>query len=201
MRYGLELKDLQKKCDGCGCRFSVEHALKCKQGGLVVGRHNEVRDECGALAIQALSANRVRDEPKIVIGHDNERSQAPASANTHGTTSNPSPPTPTHHDGHFFDRGDLLVQGLWDKHTACVLDIRVTDTDQPSYRGSTPEQVIAAQERSKKSLYMERCHENRRHFSPYVCCVSGLLGKEAKEYNKRLAALLDKKWKYPYSVT
>ena len=201
MRYGLELKDLQKKCDGCGCRFSVEHALKCKQGGLVVGRHNEVRDECGALAIQALSANRVRDEPKIVIGHDNERSQAPASANTHGTTSNPSPPTPTHHDGHFFDRGDLLVQGLWDKHTACVLDIRVTDTDQPSYRGSTPEQVIAAQERSKKSLYMERCHENRRHFSPYVCCVSGLLGKEAKEYNKRLAALLAKKWKSPYSVT
>ena len=111
MRYGLQLQDLQKKCDGCGGRFSIEHALKCKQGGLVVGRHNEVRDECGALAVQAMSANRVRDEPKIVISHS-ENTSAPASANTHGTTPPPNPITPTHQDGHFFDRGDLLVHSL-----------------------------------------------------------------------------------------
>ena len=148
-----------------------------------------------------MSANRVRDEPKIVIGHDNDNDQAPTSTNTHGTTSTPSPTTPTQYEGHFFDHGDLLVQGLWDKNTACALDIRVMDTDQPSYRGSTPEQVIAAQERSKKALYIERCHENRRHFTPYVCYVSGILGKETKEYNKRLAALLAKKWQSPYPVT
>ena len=200
MRYGLQLQDLQKKCDGCGGRFSIEHALKCKQGGLVVGHHNEVRDECGALAVQAMSANRVRDEPKIVISHS-ENTSAPASANTHGTTPPPNPITPTHQDGHFFDRGDLLVRGLWEKNTACVLDIRVTDTDQPAYRGSTPEQVVAAQEKTKKKLYQARCFENRRHFVPYVCCVSGFLGKEAKAYNKRIAALLAEKWHSPYSVT
>ena len=43
--------------------------------------------------------------------------------------------------------------------------------------------------------------KKRRHFSPYVCCVSGLLGKEAKEYKKRLAALLTKNKKFPNSVT
>ena len=50
MRYGLELQGLQKKCDGCGVNFSVEHGLKCKKGGLVIGRHDEVKDELAALA-------------------------------------------------------------------------------------------------------------------------------------------------------
>ena len=93
------------------------------------------------------------------------------------------------------------MRGLWEKNKACVLDIRVTDTDQPAYRGSTPEQVVAAQEKTKKKLYQARCFENRRHFVPYVCCVSGFLGKEAKAYNKRIAALLAEKWHSPYSVT
>ena len=202
MRFGLKLQDLQKKCDGCGCRFTVEHALQCKQGGLVVGRHNEIRDEAGAIAIQALSPNRVRDEPKIVTSsHNSPGVGAPASAAVHGPSSTPPSPPFTHKDGHFFDRGDLLVRGLYDKSTECIIDVRVTDTDQPSYRGSTPEQVIAAQERGKKSQYAARCFENRRHFAPYVCCVSGLLGKEAKAYNKRIAALLAQKWNTPYSVT
>ena len=99
----------------------------------MVGRHDEVRDECGALAIQAMSANRVNDEPKIVIGHDNDRAQPFAFANTHGTASTPSPSTPPNHNSHFFDRGDLLVQGLWDKSTANILDIWVMDMEQSSY--------------------------------------------------------------------
>ena len=129
--------------------------------------------------------------PKIVISHS-ESTSAPASANTHGTSTPPNPTTPTHQDGHFFDHGDLIVRGPCDKYTACVLDIRVTHTDQPAYCGSTPEQVVATQERTKNNLYQARCFKNRRHFVPYVCCVSGFLGKEAKAYNKRIAALLRK---------
>ena len=72
------------------------------------------------------------------------------------------------------------------------LDICVTDTDQPAYRSFTPEQVVAAQERTKKDLYQARCFKNRSHFIPYICCVSGFLGKDAKAYNKRIAALLTK---------
>ena len=42
-RYGLGLVYLPPCCDGCGSKFSIEHALACKKGGLVVGRHSEVR--------------------------------------------------------------------------------------------------------------------------------------------------------------
>lgn len=69
MRYGLELLNMPKKCDGCGAKFSVEHALGCKKGGLVTVRHNEVRDELAYLATLATSSSRVRDEPLIQICH------------------------------------------------------------------------------------------------------------------------------------
>ena len=140
MGFGLKLPNLQKKCDGCGCRFTVKHALQCKQGGLVVGRYNEIRDEAGAIAIQVLSPNRVCDKPKIVTSSPNSPGVgAPASATVHGPSSTPESPPPTHKDGNFFDRGELLVRGLYDKITEFIIDVCVTDTDQPSYRGSAPE--------------------------------------------------------------
>ena len=93
------------------------------------------------------------------------------------------------------------MRGIWDKNTAYVFDIRVTDTDQPAYFGPNPEQVVTAQEKTNKNLHQERCFENRRRFVPYVFFVSDFLGKEAKAYNKRIATLLTKKWQSLYSVT
>ena len=66
-KYELELEDLLKCCDGCGAKFTIEHALVCKKGGLVVSLHNEVKAETGGIAIQALGNNRVRDKPKFII--------------------------------------------------------------------------------------------------------------------------------------
>eukprot|EP00978_Attheya_sp_CCMP212_P028602 scaffold99226_cov58-Attheya_sp.AAC.1 len=46
------------------------HALQCKIGGLVMMRHNEVKDELGYVAGIATSSNAIReDEPLINQGH------------------------------------------------------------------------------------------------------------------------------------
>ena len=37
-------------CDGCGDKFTFQHALECRKGGLVTQRHNEVKDALGDLA-------------------------------------------------------------------------------------------------------------------------------------------------------
>ena len=193
MRYGIGLDDLPKVYDGCGAKFSVEHALSCKKGGLVVGRHNEIRDELAYLATLATSSNRVRNEPYINIGHNTEGNGVPAHANVN--TSRANPPT-----GKDFERGDVLVHGLFDRNTSCIIDVRVTDTDQPSYLSTTPSKVLKSQERSKKKKYLEACLEQRRHFAPYVVDTYGLLGDEAKSLNKRLGSKLAEKWKSPYSA-
>ena len=50
-------------------------------------------------------------------------------------------------------------------------------------------------------MYLEVCFQQRRHFSPFVASVDGLLGVEAMAILKRLDNLLATKWKQPYSKT
>ncbi len=44
MRYGERPSNFPTHCDGCDAHFTLQHALACKKGGLVIFRHNEVRD-------------------------------------------------------------------------------------------------------------------------------------------------------------
>eukprot|EP00978_Attheya_sp_CCMP212_P020225 scaffold57622_cov65-Attheya_sp.AAC.2 len=123
-------------------KFSVGHALQCKTGGLVIMRHNEVKDELGYLAGIATSSNAVRDEPLINQGH---AATGGAAANANA---NPQPndqqATP---EGL---RGDLLVRGVWSKQTSCIIDVRICDTDSNSYLSSTPEKVLRKQELKRR---------------------------------------------------
>ena len=42
---------MPQTCDNCGGDFSVEHALSCRFGGVVVCIHNEVQDAIGDFAL------------------------------------------------------------------------------------------------------------------------------------------------------
>ena len=47
IRYHRPLIKAPANCDGCGEAFSLTHALDCRKGGLVIQRHNEIRDAIG----------------------------------------------------------------------------------------------------------------------------------------------------------
>ncbi|KAL7503120.1 hypothetical protein ACHAXN_000965, partial [Cyclotella atomus] len=65
LRYNLAPLSMPSKCDGCGEKMTVEHALSCKVGGLVHIRHDDVAEEFGHLCELAFSKGRVTHEPRI----------------------------------------------------------------------------------------------------------------------------------------
>eukprot|EP00957_Ditylum_brightwellii_P027239 2059688-Ditylum_brightwellii.AAC.1 len=70
LRYMSKPQDLPTHCDGCGKKFSLQHALDCKTGGLIIARHDELRDELGVIGTQAFSQTAIRDGPYINPGRD-----------------------------------------------------------------------------------------------------------------------------------
>ena len=50
-------------------------------------------------------------------------------------------------------------------------------------------------------MYLEAYLQQRRHFSPYLASVDGLLGVEATVTLKMLASRMATKWKQSYSKT
>ena len=187
MRYGWRPTGLCSHCDGCGAGFTVEHALSCKKGGLVCIRHDDVRDEAGALATMALTHSKVTYEPTIFYGRGVTAGQP---NNTQQTGSNVAGDEA---------RGDVMVHGLWKPGADCILDIRVTDTDARSYHNISSAKVLERAAKVKKDKYLEACLQKRRSFMPIVYSVDGMACKEAKAYEKRLASLLATKWDRRYS--
>jgi hypothetical protein len=93
--------------------------------------------------------------------------------------------TPTAEDK---DHGDVLIHGLWERGTDCILDVRVGDTDAPTYQMKDPSKVLEAAKCLKKKKYFQPCLNQRRQFTPFIVSVDSLIGKEAKSVLKVLAA-------------
>ena len=68
IRFGMDRLHLQSQCDDCNQRFSVEHAMNCKKGGLITIRHDVIKDEWHQLCAQALTPSVVSDEPLVYSG-------------------------------------------------------------------------------------------------------------------------------------
>jgi hypothetical protein len=192
LRYGPCPPDLPIQCDGCQQKFSVRHALECKRGGLVISRHNEIRDKLSDLASKAFFSSTVRDEPRIHTSH------AAEPRSNHGKPVSPVVKR-LFQNNRTEDRGDILVRGLWACGTDCIIDVRIMDVDSKTQRYKDPHKVLEAHEREKKKKCLEACLEQRRHFSPFLASTDGLLGKESRTLLKKLSALLAEKWEKPYS--
>ena len=186
LRYGLEPEHLPANCSGCSAQNSVQHALECKVGGLVVQRHNEVAGEWHSLCAQAFTKSAVSDEPLI-----------PSSQNRSAQRDGPNGSTTTVQAE---TRGDVAVRGFWKRGTTAIFDIQVSDTDAKSYREREPLKVLDSQEKRKKDKHLHRCLNANRQFTPLVFSVDGMRGTETSAACQRLAALLATKWGRPYSV-
>ena len=166
--------------------------MKCKVGGLVVQRHDEVVQQLGQLCVQALKKSAVHAEPLISHWQPTRKSTKTQKPNS-TTPSKKDDNTPTE------ERGDLLVRGLWRPSSDCIIDVRLTDTDQKTYLPDTPYIVLEKQEQEKKKKYSKDCQKQRKSFTPFVVSIDGMFGKEAQALLKNLAFIMANKWDLTYS--
>jgi len=61
--------------------------------------------------------------------------------------------------------GDLRARGVWQPQVNAVFDVRVVDTDAPSYRFQSPEAVLHSAKVEKKK-YSATCLVHRTSFTP-----------------------------------
>jgi hypothetical protein len=164
--YRITPKDLPEICDGCGKQHSLQHALQCKTGSLILGHHNNAHDDLGHISTQAYLLSSIRNNPKIKSSWE-DKSERECCGDT---TTKDDKDTGHIHWKRDKDKdpglyGDLMIWHLWKRQTDCILDIRITDTDAKSYISRSMESVLAAQEKEKKDKYLQACLEQRRHFS------------------------------------
>ena len=88
IRYQRQPSCIPITCDGCSANFTLQRALDCKTGGLVIQRHNKVRDCLGDMAAQVWS--QVVREPIV--------KEAESKADGPGL------------------RADLGIRGVWTPH-------------------------------------------------------------------------------------
>jgi len=178
VRYGKEPKDLPAQCDAPACRkpYSIEHALNCKHGGLVIRRHNEVRDELGLLC--KLGYAQVGKEPIIKAGD----------------------PTKPHDDeDREGRRGDLVVRGVIASQTDCVIDIKVINQNANSRSSTSTAAILSGGEREKIKKHLQACQDRRADFVPFVVTTDGCIGEQGQKFLKRLGKRLAEKWGKAYS--
>ena len=170
-------QDIPATCDGCGKKFSIEHALSCPKGGLVLVRKNDAAKEWGALGARSLVPSAISHEPKInsrtVQGKRTgaaarqEGGEADCGTDTVGRTVNGAARL-------IWQPGQVLVpaesmadvsaQGFWKRGTTTMSDIRIVNLDAGSYLRMTPEKALTKAEKENKDLYLQACLERRRNW-------------------------------------
>ena len=136
LRYLRTPPGLPSQCDECGESFTLQHGLDCSKGGLLIRRHNEIRDCLGDMA--ALVWPQVIREPVVWEGD-------PASDDP----------------GMYLDLG---IRGVWQPQVEALFDICVIDTDAPSYQQRSPVSILEIGAVEKKRVYRSAVEDSRGNF-------------------------------------
>ena len=128
--------------------FITSHALDCKKGGLVTQRHNEIRDLIHDLI--TFVRNQTTKEPTVKEASRNPPQDALIA--------------------------DMNTRGAWQPQSTAIFDIRVIDSDVPSYLSKTPEAVLRSAEREKKLKYNTAYETKHASFTPLCITMDGLIG-------------------------
>ena len=73
------------------------------------------------------------------------------------------------------------IKGFCKKGLACIFNVRVTDTNQPSQHRMPPDQVLKKHKKDKKIKYLVYCHKRQQSFTLLVFSVDRLISHQYLE--------------------
>ena len=143
----------------CGSVFSVDHAMTCSHGGLIIIRHNDIRD-ITANWLSEVCRNVESEPPLLPLTGDNIVS---LSANRRDDA-----------------RADIHATGFWGRQQCVFFDVRAFHPNTQSYRHSSISSLYQHHELAKKREYGDRIREvENSSFTPLVFATTGGMGWEA----------------------
>jgi hypothetical protein len=166
-------------------------------------RHNEIRQELGAIATEIFPPTAITIEP--VLSHTPASTILPTGRPIHNnTTTTTDPPAETPYQvpiaNNTQERGDIAIRGLFERGTNAIIDVRIANLDSPSYIFQDPEKVLQQQETAKRQKYKDICETRRESFHPFIASTDGMLASEATKILQHLAHITAKKTQKPYSA-
>ena len=179
LRYDWPIPNSPSVCV-CGCSFTVDHAMISQRGGLVIQRHNEIRDLEAELLDMVCYDVAIEPTLQPLAGEELNRG-----ANT-------APDA----------RLDVHCRGFWERQRAAFFDIQVCHPNADSYKELSPKQIYKLHEDEKKRKYSSRIIEvENGTFTPLVFTTIGGMSQECQRYHSRLAELISSKKQEEYATT
>lgn len=171
LRYGWDLKYAPSKCV-CGSKYTVDHAMCCKIGGLITLRHNELVDVTANLL--STVCKDVSKEPILQKSPDSTEDL----------------------------RADISVRGFWEPLQRAFVDVRVFYPFAPSYGNQNLGSLMRSMEKIKKRKYNQRILDSENGtFTPLIFSSNGGISVETKSFYGRLSHLIADKHNLEYSTT
>ena len=140
LRYDWEIADLPAMCT-CGDLFTVDHAMVCQHGGLIIQRHNEIRELEAEMLCMVCTDVEIEPVLQEITGEKLNRG------------ANRAPDA----------RLDIHARGFWDRQQSAFFDIRVCHPNADSYL--SPRQIFQLHENEKKRKYSRQVLEGEQGHS------------------------------------
>ncbi|KAL7528113.1 hypothetical protein ACHAXR_002277 [Thalassiosira sp. AJA248-18] len=141
-----------------------------------------------------LSFGRVRREPRLYSSANRQGENVTTATDGDNTsTNNPASDDDEQQPSATAECGDSSCHRYWIREHTCIFDVRITVTDVCSQRNKDISKILASHVKAKKEKYLRACHEMRKDFTPLFYSVNGTAGREAKNVERRIAAILSVK--------
>ena len=129
---------------------------------LVIARHNKISDKLLYLSRRSFNSESVLSEPLIHQGCTRSEQDIRQGNDNHQDT-----------------RWDMMVRGLWYRQVDAIIDVKLVDADTYTYKYKPMTSLLSRWENIKKDKHSKHCHNQRKHFSPFVFSVDRIQGREA----------------------